>query len=727
MEKCLIQMRDDSEEVTNRYEDEEEEQSLVCPDSRRCEIHSIDMKEESMQTIIVSESISTPVSNRHVHGPIQRGISDDACHDLYNSNRSASISSTGSDVAVHRSEEISQGIIESKSLPERQEVASQKYGMRVRVTVTQQDSPGRLIPSCERDDGNTTRQSLSTVPKKRRDGNEDAEQPNDIFQEYEWLVGPSNSTLSAENRLCHHDEMNFLPSLSLVEDHSESIKGTKEGNTIKDQEENEKESHVLEDWLERIVHDVPDSFLKTSPDLDGLLTLPLSMLDDALDNFTDSKRNSNEREVDCETDSITREESVMNNQVNSLEDLVESVFRWASSIPRNVDEDGAKPNHVAVPRPSTHPHKTAYSDCELIQTPSGDKCGAKMEDYAVAAPYHEERTREPPRIHTSATLSVPELTETYAGLYIDRAALENKDEKSYVKSKHACRLLSSVPDAGYILTDLALPQCRRADSPNHNSDSDNMSPLEHSPSECRNEDEPPRSSVDSFLRDGTGDEMPAATNSPGRNGGTRQKNIPPVRHPFPPNKKQQKSRVIRDPDSSFTVKDIHPRNMIIHGCEANPDSRQTSKWFLVRRIRRSLQRRWRKDEKNLVHGMAGYEAIEPQDLTPVSPLIPTPRREAKKSVRFDDDLTQVHMFDQTGDCDSQEDESRSMFNYYYDLLSWKEGRWSVDDDEYSYEDASTEGENHCFIEFASSPSFVCREFAMKGENKTHDDEDSILE
>ena len=186
----------------------------------------------------------------------------------------------------------------------------------------------------------------------------------------------------------------------------------------------------------------------------------------------------------------------------------------------------------------------------------------------------------------------------------------------------------------------------------------------------------------------------------------RQKSIPALRFPFPSNKERQPSYTHEGLGLSF--KEMHPKKLLTQHQEENPTgiSQQRLKWFSVRRLRRSLKRR-RKDEKKPVRSIAKSEEARPQNLAS-APSIQT--QDTKKSVRFKEALTEVRTFEQTDDSD--DDESQSLFNYYYDLITSNEGNWSIDDDEDSYADSSTEeSENQCFIDFVSAPPLACHGFA----------------
>ena len=705
---CLV----GEEEITSRFKD-----------------RSIGIKgeESSTQRNTRSESSSSRLKIEQAYEPLKR----------------APTSPASFKAVVHQSKGFAQAIksCRPESSPAYQEdIQLQDYGVRVKVTVIQQDSPARLISSSKRAHHDNSKHSLSKVQKEQRDENRDAVLQNDIHQGYDLMVGPSGSTFAVEPSPCLHSELHFLSPFISVDDHSQIIGGTKKENGIDDKAESEKESNNrLEDWLDRIYHEAPAAFAKTHSDLNFMSTLPLSMLDDASDYFfADSEGNSKQNGE--ETSSMPRTKRAENNdEANPVEYMVASISRWAS-IPRNVDETADKLNHAVV-LVSPRNHK---SSLEQIQTSIDGKCDLPLESYAETVPELEERTHKTPRSNM-ASLTFSELTEC-AGCLIDGPALTTEEEKHKIKLKQTCGLSGKSSTGEHILANLALAKRHCADSRDHNSEPGNTTSPQRTLNEGRNEGAISRSNTDLCLRDEPDEHQSVEYSSISeRKCDTRQKESPPVKHPFPSNQKREQPYVHAGPHLSF--KEIHPRNLTMRRREANSKRRQKPKWFSARQIQRSLPGRRRKEEKNPVGDIAEYGAATPQGLTP-TPSIHT--QEKRKSVRFDKELTKVHMIEPTEDF--EDDESQSLFNYYYDLFTSKEGEWSVEeeedsyadskDDSYtdsrddSYADSSIEDENQCFIEFVGVPPLVCHEsFALEEngapedleDDGTPDEEDSIFQ
>eukprot|EP00977_Amphora_coffeiformis_P021031 scaffold8728_cov164-Amphora_coffeaeformis.AAC.16 len=691
-------MRDKLEEKINGYEKGERSKVRFDGDeetqSRQCEVRSMEIKGESTQTNTLSESRSSRLKNGQLYIPINQWINDDTCEKLCIPKRSVSTSTASLKAVGHQSEDFSQIIKSCKpeNFPAYQEIQPQQNGILVKVTVTHQDSPERAISSSEFVHDENIKKSLSKSQKERWRENRDETGQNDILRREDLVMGPT-----VESNPCLHSELYCLPSFFPAEENSQTIEGIKKENDNK--AEHEKESNRLEEWFDKMYQQALVVFANASSDLNFMFTLPLLMLDDAADYLTNSAGNSKQKED--EANSTPRRELVeYTEEASPVDYLVASISRCAS-IPR----------HTVVPV-TTRDHK---SSLERIQTPFSDQCDLLMENYSETSPEHEERTCEPPRSNT-ASLSLSEFSRECSRIFITGHALKTKEEKNSLKSKQACGLFGTGSTAERIPTDLALPQCDLAYSRTHNSESGNTSSTQRIPDEGRSEDATLRSNTDLCFRNEPDEQLSTdSLQSSERNADTKGIGVPLERHHFPPNKKQQQPYIHLGPDLSF--KEMHPKKSILHRLDPNSKSQQRRKWFSVRRIQRSIQQRWRKDEKNSVRDITEYEAVKSQDLTP-APSIHA--QETKKSVRFDKELTEVHFFEPTEN--SEDDESQNLFNYYYDLLTSKEEHWSVEEGDDSYADSSTEDENQCLIEFDGGPPFVCRGFALE-ENKTPDDDD----
>lgn len=145
--------------------------------------------------------------------------------------------------------------------------------------------------------------------------------------------------------------------------------------------------------------------------------------------------------------------------------------------------------------------------------------------------------------------------------------------------------------------------------------------------------------------------------------------------------------------------DMHPKKLEQQSrkkCQDQNSVRSKLRWFSVRDLRRSLQRK-RKDDKEASARFVGIMSTSSKN------------GKTKKNVRFSDPLVEIYTYEPRSE--DEDETSETMFSYYYGLVTSRERRGSFDEDEYSDElSMSADGTNHCYIGCVPDPPIAWHGF-----------------